>query len=35
MKAEIVNQQYKNYPNADYRSGGKFNGYVIEAVVGF
>jgi hypothetical protein len=35
MKAEIVDQQYKNYPTADYRSGGKFNGYVIEAVVGF
>lgn len=35
MKAEIVNQKYKDFPNVDYRNGGKFNGYVIEAVVGF
>ena len=35
LKAEYVIQQYKNFPVADYRAGGKFNGYVIEAVVGF
>ena len=35
MKAEIVNQKYLDFPTTDYRSGGKFNGYVIEAVVGF
>lgn len=35
LKAEIVNQQYKDFPNTDFRNGGKFNGYVIEAVVGF
>ena len=35
MKAEYVVQQYKDFPGADYRAGGKFNGYVIEAVVGF
>ncbi len=35
LKAEIVNQKYKDFANADYRSGGKFNGYVIQAVVGF
>ena len=35
MKAEYVNQVYNNYPTADYRSSGKFDGYVIEAVVGF
>jgi hypothetical protein len=35
MKAEYVIQNYKDFPVADYRSGGKFNGYVIEAVVGF
>lgn len=35
MKAEIVNQKYLDFPTSDYRSGGKFNGYVIEAVVGF
>ncbi|RYY97131.1 MAG: hypothetical protein EOO11_11740 [Chitinophagaceae bacterium] len=35
LKAEIVDQKYKDFPVADYRNGGKFNGYVIEAVVGF
>lgn len=35
LKAEYVNQQYKDFPVADYRNGGKFSGYVIEAVVGF
>ncbi len=35
MKAEYVNQVYNNFPTADYRSSGKFDGYVIEAVVGF
>lgn len=35
LKAEYVKQLYKDFPSADYRSTGKFNGYVIEAVVGF
>jgi hypothetical protein len=35
LKAEYVNQQYKDFPGADYRAGGKFYGYVVEAVVGF
>jgi hypothetical protein len=35
MKAEYVVQRYNDFPAADYRSSGKFNGYVIEAVVGF
>jgi hypothetical protein len=35
LKAEYVDQKYKDFPNADYRSGGRFKGYVIEAVVGF
>jgi hypothetical protein len=35
MKAEYVNQVYNDFPSADYRSSGKFDGYVIEAVVGF
>jgi len=35
LKAEYVNQVYNNFPAADYRSTGKFYGYVIEAVVGF
>jgi hypothetical protein len=35
LKAEYVDQRYKDFVPADYRSGGKFKGYVIEAVVGF
>jgi hypothetical protein len=35
LKAEYVDQRYKDFVPADYRSGGKFEGYVIEAVVGF
>jgi len=35
MKGEYVIQNYNSFPSSDYRSSGKFNGYVIEAVVGF
>ncbi|POY35809.1 hypothetical protein C3K47_13740 [Solitalea longa] len=35
MKAEYVEQKYEDFPTADYRSGGKFNGIVIEAAVSF
>jgi hypothetical protein len=35
LKAEYVDQRYKDFPAADYRSGGRFHGYVMEAVVGF
>lgn len=35
LKGEYVSQQYKDFPNTDFRNGGKFNGYVVEAVVGF
>ncbi|MGV3528200.1 MAG: hypothetical protein ACO1OO_04835 [Flavisolibacter sp.] len=35
LKGEYVNQEYKNFAATDIRNGGKFNGYVIEAVVGF
>jgi len=35
LKAEYVDQEYKNLPATDYRNGGQFNGYVIQAVVGF
>jgi urease beta subunit len=35
LKGEIVDQKYVDFPSADYRSTGKFSGYVIEAVVGF
>jgi hypothetical protein len=35
LKTEYVIQKYKDFPATDYRNGGKFSGYVIEAVVGF
>lgn len=35
LKGEYVNQQYKDFPTADFRAGGEFKGYVIQAVVGF
>jgi len=35
MKAEYVRQRYANFPTTDIRSGGKFNGFVVEGVVGF
>jgi hypothetical protein len=35
LKAEIVNQQYKNFLSTNILYGGKFNGYVIEASIGF
>ncbi|HSC55527.1 MAG TPA: hypothetical protein VLC98_17995 [Phnomibacter sp.] len=35
LKAEYVKQQYKNFPTTDYRAGGKFDGYVIEAAISF
>jgi hypothetical protein len=35
LKGELVKQKYYDFPNTDYRNGGKFNGYVIEAIVGF
>jgi hypothetical protein len=35
LKGEYVIQKYNAFPVADYRSSGKFNGYVVEAVVGF
>jgi hypothetical protein len=35
LKGEYVTQKYKDFPTTDYRMAGKFNGYVIQAVVGF
>jgi hypothetical protein len=35
LKAEIVDQKYLDFPTSDHRATGKFNGYVIEAIVGF
>ncbi len=35
LKIEYVNQQYKKFATTDIRSGGKFNGFMVEASVGF
>lgn len=35
LKGEYVTQQYKDFAQNDYRNGGKFDGYVIQAIVGF
>ena len=35
LKGEYVIQKYLDFPTADYRAGGKFDGYVVEAIVGF
>ncbi|MBC7382544.1 MAG: hypothetical protein H7296_06045 [Bacteroidia bacterium] len=35
MKAEYVNQQYKNFAATDIRSGGMFNGFMVSAAIGF
>jgi len=35
LKGEYITQKYKDFPTTDYRNAGKFNGYVIQAVVGF
>lgn len=35
LKGEYVTQKYKGFATTDFRNGGKFNGYVIQAVVGF
>lgn len=35
MKGEIVNQKYEDFPTSDIRSSGKFNGVVLQAIVGF
>jgi hypothetical protein len=35
LKGEYVKQQFKDFPVTDYRNGGEFSGYVIQAVVGF
>ena len=34
-KLEYVTQNYDGFPQSDLRSGGKFNGIVLEAVIGF
>lgn len=35
LKGEYVNQKYLNFANTDIRSGGQFQGFMIEASVGF
>jgi hypothetical protein len=35
MKAEWVTQNYHDFPTTDIRSGGKFNGFMVEGVVAF
>jgi hypothetical protein len=35
MKGEYVNQQYKNYDPTNILNGGKFNGFMVEAAIGF
>lgn len=35
LKGEYVNQKYKDFPTVDYRYGGEFKGFLIQAVVGF
>ena len=35
LKAEYVNQDYNKFPSTDIRSGGQFNGVMVEASVGF
>ena len=35
LKGEYVIQQYNDFPTTDYRNEGKFNGFMVEAVIGF
>lgn len=35
LKVEYVTQKYNDFNATDFRNGGKFNGIVVEAVVGF
>ena len=35
LKGEYVNQEFSGFPVNDIRNGGKFNGFTVEAVVGF
>ncbi|MND03840.1 hypothetical protein D3C83_238530 [compost metagenome] len=35
LKAEWVDQKFKNFPTTDIRNGGRFRGYVLEGVVAF
>jgi len=35
MKGEYVTQKYNDFPSTDIRSGGKFDGFMVEGVVSF
>ena len=35
LKAEYVNQEFRDYARSDIRSGAKFNGFMIEAITAF
>ena len=35
MKAEYVTQKYRDFPAADLRNNGKFEGFVVEGIIGF
>ncbi|MGH7449100.1 MAG: hypothetical protein ACRELT_16120, partial [Longimicrobiales bacterium] len=35
VKAEYVNQKYNDFPAADIRRGGKFDGFMVEGVIAF
>ena len=35
MKAEYVTQKYNDFPTTDIRSGGKFDGFMVEGTVAF
>jgi hypothetical protein len=35
FKAEYVNQKYNDYPTDNILSGGKFNGLVVQGIIGF
>ena len=35
LKGEYVTQRYMDFPTTDIRSGGKFDGFVVEGVVAF
>ena len=35
MKAEYVTQKFLDFPAADLRNNGKFEGFVVEGIIGF
>jgi len=35
LKGEYVSQKYNDFPTTDIRSGGKFNGFIVEGAVAF